>query len=68
MPILEPVSGRTSCAGAYRCLTKNGRALARDFPNINAPQEEGFDWAAVMDETRHAYRNDTLAASRRGRA
>ena len=59
MPILKPISGHTSCAGVYRYLTKNGRALARDFLNIDAPEEEGFDWAAVMDETRHAYRNDT---------
>ena len=59
MPILKPISGHTSCAGVYRCLTKNGRALARDFLNIGAPEEEGFDWAAVMDETRHACRNDT---------
>lgn len=59
MPILKPISGHTSCADVYRYLTKNGRALARDFLNIDAPEEEGFDWAAVMDETRHAYRNDT---------
>ena len=68
MPILKPISGHTSCACVYRYLTKNGRALARDFLNIDAPEEEGFDWAAVMDETRHIYGNDTLAASRRGRA
>lgn len=43
MPILEPVSGRTSRAGVYRCLTENGRALAREFLNIDAPEEEGFD-------------------------
>lgn len=59
MPILKPISGHTSCAGVYRYLTKNGRALAHDFLNIDAPEEEDFDWAAVMDETRHAYRNDT---------
>lgn len=59
MPILKPLSGHTSCAGAYRYLTKNGRALSRDFLNIDAPEKEGFDWAAVMDETRHAYGNDT---------
>jgi hypothetical protein len=59
VPILKPISGHTSCAGVYRYLTKNGRALAHDFLNIDAPEEGSFDWAAVMDETRHAYRNDT---------
>lgn len=59
MQILKPISGHTSCAGIYRYLTKNGRAFARDFLNIDALQEGGFDWVAVMDETRHAYRNDT---------
>lgn len=68
MPTPKHIPGHTSCAGVYRYLAKNGRALARDFLNIDAPQEEGFGWAAVMDETRHAYRNETLAASRRGRA
>ena len=58
-PILKPLSGHTSCASVYRYLTKNGRTLARDFPNVDAPQEGDFDWAAVMGETRHAYRNDT---------
>ena len=42
-PILKPISGHTSCAGVYRYLTKNGRALARDFLNIDAPEEDGFD-------------------------
>ena len=58
MQILKSISGHTSYAGIYRYLTKSGRALARDFLNIDAPQEGGFDWAAVMDETRHVYRND----------
>lgn len=59
MPILKPISGHTSCAGVYRYLTRNGRALARDYLNLDAPEKGEFDWAAAMDETRHAYRNDT---------
>jgi hypothetical protein len=59
MPILKPISGHTSCAGIYRYLTKDGRALAHDYINLDAPEEGDFDWATAMDETRHAYRNDT---------
>lgn len=59
MPILKPISGHTSCAGIYRYLTKNDRALAHDFLNLDAPENGEFDWAEAMDETRHAYRNDT---------
>lgn len=43
MPILKPISDHSSCAGVYRYLTKNGRVLARDFLNIDAPEEKGFD-------------------------
>jgi hypothetical protein len=67
MPILKPISGHTSCTGIYRYLTKNGRALARDFLNLDAPEEGDFDWAAVMDETRHAYCNDTTWGDRPAR-
>lgn len=47
MPIMKPRSGHTSCVGAYRYLTRNGRALARDFLSIYAPQEKGFDWVSL---------------------
>lgn len=47
MPILEPVSGRTSHAGVYRCLAENDRALAREFLNIDAPEEKGFDLVSL---------------------
>jgi hypothetical protein len=43
MPILKPISGHTSCTEVYKYLTKNGRVLARDFLNIDAPEEESFD-------------------------
>ncbi len=63
MPILKAISGHTSCAGPMRYLTKRDRALAVDLINIDAPAGEReratFDWAAVMDATRHAFGNDT---------
>lgn len=61
MPLLKPISGHTSCRGAYRYLTKDGRALAADYLNLDVPEREGgiFDWAATMDDTRSCWRNDT---------
>lgn len=61
MPLLKPISGHTSCKGAYRYLTKDGRALAADYLNLDAPDREGaaFDWATVMDDARSRWRNDT---------
>lgn len=54
MPLLKPVSGHTSCKGAYRYLTKDGRALATDYLNIDVSEREdtAFDWTATMDDTR----------------
>ena len=61
MPLLKPISGHTSCRGVYRYLTKDGRALAADYLNLDVPEHEGgtFDWAAAMDDTRSRWRNDT---------
>ncbi len=61
MPLLKPISGHTSCKGVYRYLTKDGRALASDYLNLDIPEHEGtaFDWAAAMDDTRTRWRNDT---------
>ena len=61
MPLLKPISGHTSCKGVWRYLTKDGRALASDYLNLDMPEREGdaFDWAAVMDDTRSRWRNDT---------
>ena len=61
MPLLKPISGYTSCKGVYRYLTKDDRALAADYLNIDVPDRDGvtFDWAAVMDDTRSRWRNDT---------
>lgn len=61
MPLLKPISGHTSCKGVYRYLTKDGRALAADYLNLDVPEREGvvFDWADEMDDTRSRWRNDT---------
>ena len=61
MPLLKPISGHTSCRGAFRYLTKDGRALAADYLNLDMPEREGdaFDWASAMDATRSCWRNDT---------
>lgn len=62
MPALKPISGHTSVKPAMRYLTKEDRAIAVDFINMDAPASEqeraGFDWAAVMDQTRREYGND----------
>lgn len=57
--MLKAITGHTSARGICRYLTKKDRALAEDYLNIDAPEEaRGFDWAAVMDETRRAFGND----------
>lgn len=57
--MLKAIAGHTSARGICRYLTKKDRALAEDYLNIDAPEEaRGFDWAAVMDETRRAFGND----------
>ena len=57
--MLKAIAGHTSARGICRYLTKKDRALAEDYLNIDAPEgARGFDWAAVMDETRRAFGND----------
>ena len=57
--MLKAIAGHTSARGICRYLTKKDRALAEDYLNIDAPEgATGFDWAAVMDETRRAFGND----------
>lgn len=67
MPYIKPISGHTGLAKAKRYLERDGRALASDFLNLDAPIEghDGdlprhgeFDWASSMDATRHAAGND----------
>lgn len=57
--MLKAIAGHTSARGICRYLTKKDRALAEDYLNIDAPEgARGFDWAAVMDETRRVFGND----------
>ncbi len=67
MPYVKFTTGHTDCSAIHRYLEKGGRALATDYLNLDAPvvgvssghEDYGeFDWAAVMDETRHAFGND----------
>ena len=67
MPYVKCISGHTSARGVQRYLEKNGRALATDFLNLDAPVKgvrdgledyAAFEWWREMDETRHAFGND----------
>lgn len=40
MPYVKPISGHTRLGGAQRYLEREGRALARDFLNMDAPQAD----------------------------
>jgi hypothetical protein len=77
VPYVKPISGHTRLDGAQRYLERDGRALARDFLNMDAPLEglgkDGlpdygdYDWASVMDATREALGNDAPWKGRRAR-
>lgn len=70
MPILKPISGHTSCSGVFRYLTKDGRALASDYINLDVPERDGdapFDWARAMDDTRRRHGNDRAWGGRPAR-
>ena len=67
MPYVKPISGHTTTANVRRYLTKDGRALAVDYLNMeydsNAQGVEvefpvSYDWAKEMDETREAFGSD----------
>lgn len=72
VPILKPISGHTGLAKARDYLERDGRALAHDFLNLDAPELGGdgelptygeFDWAEAMDATRAEFGNDTAWAA-----
>ena len=77
MPFVKPISGHTKLGAAQRYLEREGRALARDFLNLDAPMEgmgsDGlptygeYDWASVMDETREKLGNDSPYKGRKAR-
>lgn len=77
MPYVKAIAGHTRLGGAQRYLEREGRALARDFLNLDAPMEglgsDGlpeygeYDWASVMDATREMRGNDSPFKGRRAR-
>ena len=77
MPFVKPISGHTKLGAAQRYLEKEGRALARDFLNLDAPMtgigEDGlpeyrdYDWSSIMDETREKLGNDSPYKGRKAR-
>ena len=63
MPYVKPISGHTTTANIRRYLTKDGRALAADYLNMEydsiiqgteARFPVSYDWARDMDATREA--------------
>ena len=76
MPYVKPISGHTTTANVRRYLTKDGRALAVDYLNMeydsNAQGVEvefpvSYDWAKEMDETREAFGSDAPWNGKRAR-
>ena len=77
MPFIKAISGHTRLGAAQRYLEKEGRALARDFLNLDAPMEglgdDGlpeygvYDWSSVMDGTREKMGNDRPFKRRKAR-
>ena len=77
MPFIKAIAGHTRLGAAQRYLEKEGRALARDFLNLDAPMEglgvDGlpeygdYDWSSVMDETREKLGNDRPFKGRKAR-
>ena len=77
MPYIKAISGHTRLGAAQRYLEKEGRALARDFLNLDAPMEgidEGglpeygdYGWSSVMDSTREKLGNDRPFKGRKAR-
>ena len=50
MPYVKPISGHTSCRFVQEYLEKNGRALARDFLELEENDSRtGISWSAQME-------------------
>ena len=77
MPFIKAISGHTKLGAAQRYLEKEGRALARDFLNLDAPMEGmdddglpeygNYDWSSIMDGTREKLGNDRPFKGRKAR-
>ncbi|MGI6217842.1 MAG: relaxase, partial [Coriobacteriales bacterium] len=69
MTFIKPISGHTRLGGARRYLERDGRALAEDYLNMEAPivgrseagmpVTETIPWDEIMDRTREECGNDT---------
>lgn len=77
MPFIKAIAGHTRLGAAQRYLEREGRALARDFLNLDAPMEgmddDGlpeygdYDWSSIMDGTREKLGNDRPFRGRKAR-
>lgn len=67
MPYVKPISGHGTTVRLMRYLTKEDRALAADYLNleydsrlqIGADMPTSYNWAAEMDSTRAAFGTDS---------
>jgi hypothetical protein len=69
MPYVKFIAGHTGTGAIRSYLQRNGRALAIDYLNLDAPVLRGnlgelpeygdFDWSAAMDRTRRDYGKDS---------
>lgn len=58
MPALKPISGKGSCRGIVRYLTRDGRAVAADYVNCMERDPAGRTAWQQMDAVRAAAGND----------
>jgi hypothetical protein len=77
MTYVKPISGHTGLAGARRYFERDGRALAHDYLELDAPvigeDEDGlpvygdYAWDEAMDDRRDVEGNDSPWRGRRAR-
>lgn len=77
MPYVKFIAGHTGTGAIRSYLQRNGRALAFDYLNLDAPVLQGnlgelpvygdFDWSAAMDRTRRDYGTDSGWGGKRAR-
>jgi hypothetical protein len=77
MTYVKPISGHTGLAGARRYFERDGRALAHDYLELDAPVTgedenglpvyEDYAWDEAMDDRRDAEGNDSPWRGRRAR-
>jgi hypothetical protein len=77
MPYVKFIAGHTGTGAIRGYLQRNGRALAVDYLNLDAPVLRGslgelpeygdFDWSAAMDGTRRDFGTDSSWGGKRAR-